>query len=181
MRKVIFAINITINGFADHTAMIADAELHDFFTDLLNEVEVVLFGRKTYQLMESYWPNARNDSRSTESEKYFADKINSVAKIVFSKTLTSVSWQNSRLSKKELIEEVSELKKQNGKNISIGSLSLASQLLTANLIDEYYFVVHPLVVGNGKRLFETSNKKLDLKLIETAKFKSGAVVLHYHI
>ena len=181
MRKTFFAINSTISGFADHTNVIADDELHDFFTGLLNEVDVILFGRKTYQLMESYWPNARNDSRSTESEKYFADKINSVAKIVFSKTLTSVSWQNSRLSKKELIEEVSELKKQNGKNISIGSLSLASQLLTANLIDEYYFVVHPLVVGNGKRLFESSNAKLELKLIETIKFKSGAVVLHYHI
>ena len=181
MRKVIFSINITINGYADHTNVIANDELHDFFIDLLNDVDVALFGRKTYQLMESYWPNARYDSGSTDSEKYFADKINSVNKIVYSKTLNSVSWENSELRKKDLIKEVSTLKKQNGKNISIGSLSLASQLLATNLIDEYYFVVHPFVVGNGKQLFETSNIKLELKLKETIKFKSGAVVLHYHI
>jgi dihydrofolate reductase len=76
MRKVIFAINITINGFADHTAMIADAEVHNYFSDMIDDADVILFGRKTYQLMESYWPNAWNDSGSTESEKRFADKIN---------------------------------------------------------------------------------------------------------
>ena len=179
MRKVIFSINVTINGYADHTNVIADDDLHDFFTDLLNDVDVALFGRKTYQLMESYWPNARNYSRCTDSEKYFADKINSVNKIVFSKTLNSVSWENSELRKKDLIEEVSTLKKQNGKNISIGSLSLASQLLTTKLIDEYYFLVHPFVLGDGNRLFDTFNQKLELTLIDTIKFRSGVIVLHY--
>jgi dihydrofolate reductase len=119
--------------------------LHDSITGLLNEVDIILFGRKTYQLMESYWANARNDSRSTESEKYFADIINPATKIAFSKTLDSVNWLNSRLSKKDLIEEVSELKKQSGKNILVGNLSLTSQLLTTSLIDEYYFLLHPVL------------------------------------
>ncbi len=98
MRKVIFAINITINGFADHTVGIADADLHNFFSDLLNEADVILFGRKTYQLMESYWPIAYDDPQSTESEKRFADTINPIKKIVFSNTLKKVDWENSDLA-----------------------------------------------------------------------------------
>ncbi len=188
MRKIIFAINITVDGFADHTAVIADDELHDFFTNLLNDIDISLMGRKTYQLMENFWPVAYDDPASTKSMIKFADKYNPMKKIIFSNTLTEVNWENSRLADKNLRELVLDLKNQNGKNISAGSLSIASQLLKMNLIDEYWFLVHPIILGKGKKMFDQSdgsledfNKRLDLKLVDTKSFKSGVVVLHYKL
>jgi dihydrofolate reductase len=180
MRKVIFAINNTIDGFADHITVIADDELHDFYTDLLDDVDVILFGRKTYQLMESFWPIAYDDSRSTESMIRFADKINPMQKIVFSKTLSVVKWNKTKLIKGDISKVVEDLKKQNGKNISVGGLSIASYLTNLGLIDEYWFLVQPIILGNRKRLFPGLNERLNLKLVETRKFNSGVVVLHYH-
>ena len=180
MRKVIFAINITINGFADHTVGIVDAELHNFFSDILDNADVILFGKKTYQLMESYWPNAWKDSGSTESEKRFADKINPIKKIVFSNTLKKVAWQNSVLSEKDPVTTVLELKRQEGKIISVGSLSIASQLFNENLIDEFWFAVHPVVSGKGPRLFDGIDINTELKFVDSKKLNSGVVVLHYY-
>ena len=179
MRKVIFAINITINGTADHTESIADDELHDFFTDLLNDIDVILFGRNTYQLMESFWPVAYKDPRSTQSILRFADKINSIQKVVFSKTLTEVSWNNSKLLKGNIRNEVLSLKKQRGKNISVGSLSIASDLTQAGLIDEYWILVHPIFSSSNKRIFKNIKKRINLKLISKKIFDSGVVALHY--
>jgi dihydrofolate reductase len=180
MRKVIFGINITINGFADHTVGIVDAELHDIFSDLLDDADVILFGRKTYQLMESYWPNAWNDSGSTESEKRFADKINQIKKIVFSNTLKKVDWQNSVLSEKDPVSTVLEMKRQEGKPISIGSINIAKQLINENLIDEFWFAVHPVISEKGPRLFDGIDFNTVLKFVDSKKLSSGVVVLHYH-
>lgn len=179
MRKLIYAINVTIDGFADHTAVIADDELHDFYADYLDNVDVVLMGRKTYELMENYWPVAHEDPHNTKSTLRFADKYNSVSKIIFTNTLKEVKWQNSRIAEKDLIETVNELKNEKGKNISAGSLSIASQLLNRNLLDEFCFVVHPIIAGKGKQLFEDFDEKMNLKLTGTKKFNSGAVVLYY--
>jgi len=179
MRKVIFAFNNTIDGYADHTTGIADNELHDFFTNLLNEADVVLMGRKTYQLMESFWPAAYDDPRSTKSMLRFADKYNPIKKVIFSKTLTEVKWENSQLAYKDIPGIVAELKKQKGKNILAGSLSIASQLLKLYLIDEFWFVVHPIIAGKGIQLLEGFDERRDLELIDMKKFKSGAVALHY--
>ena len=179
MRKVIFAINITINGFADHTVGIADAELHNFFSDILDDSDVILFGRKTYQLMEAYWPNAWNDSGSTESEKRFADTINPIKKIVFSKTLKKVDWQNSILAEKDLVSTVKGLKKQNGKPASVGSISIASQLFRENLIDKFWFAIHPLISEKGPRLFDGIDVNTKLQFVDSKKFSSGVIILHY--
>lgn len=181
MRKLVFAINITIDGFADHTAGIADDELHDFFTNFLDSIDVSLMGRKTYQLMESYWPKAHEDPNASKSTIDFADKFNAMNKIVFSNTLTEVKWKNSRLASKSLLEVVSGLKNQNGKNISAGSLSIANQLFNASLIDEFWFLIHPVVLGKGKKLFDVLEMKSQLQLIDIKKFNSGVVVLHYKI
>jgi dihydrofolate reductase len=187
-RKIIFAINMTIDGCFDHTAVIADDELHKFYTTLLNDVDIVLFGRKTYQLMESFWPKAHEDSRSTKSMLAFADKINNMHKIVFSKTLTEANWKNTSINKGNLVDKVLNLKKKKSsaeKNISAGSISIASALIKKNLIDEYWFVIQPIILGKGRRLFDempgpfSGNNKLNLKLISTETFKSGVVVLHY--
>ena len=177
MRKIIFAINVTIDGFADHTAMIADNELHDFFAGFLKKIDVVLYGRKTYELMADFWPTAEKDPVSTKSMKDFAVEINSVSKIVFSKTLTNVKWMNTKLAQRNLIEEISGLKKQDGNNIAVGSLSLASQL--ADYIDEFWFAVHPVILGEGTRLFPGLSEKYNLKLIDSKTLNSGVTVLHY--
>ncbi len=179
MRKVTFAINITIDGFADHTAGIADDELHKFFADYLADVSIVLLGRKTYEMMASYWPHAREDPESTKSEIEFADRYNSIEKLVFSRTLNRVDWNNTTLNKGNLINEVEKMKELNGKSISAGSLSIAEQLAKRNLIDEFWFLIHPIILGKGKQLFEDFDKRLNFKLIDTRTFKSGVVVLHY--
>lgn len=179
MRKLVFAINITIDGFADHTAGIADDELHEYFTNFLDTIDITLMGRKTYQLMESYWPKAHEDPNATKSTNDFADKFNAMNKIVFSNTLSDVKWKNSSLASKSLLNVVSDLKNQNGKNISAGSLSIASQLFNANLIDEFWFLIHPVVLGKGKKLFDSLDIKSQLQLIDIKKLNSGVVVLHY--
>jgi dihydrofolate reductase len=179
MRKVVFAINITLDGFADHTAVIADDEMHEFYTNLMDKVDVVLMGRNNYQLWESFWPKAATYPGITRSMIDFADKINAVSKIVFSRSLDSVTWKNTVLSKNNIADEVLKLKKQKGKFISAGSLSIASQLTKLGLIDEFWFVIHPIILGKGKQLFEELDIRLNLKLIDTANFKSGVVVLHY--
>ena len=179
MRKIIFGINITIDGYADHTAGIADDELHKFFADFLGDVGIVLMGRKTYEMMASYWPHAREDPESTKSEIEFADRYNSIEKIVFSETLNKVDWSNTTLNKGNLINEVQKMKEQDGKSIAAGSLSIASTLAEKQLIDEYWILVHPVVAGKGKKLFEKFEEGFNLKLIDTKIFKSGVVVLHY--
>ncbi len=179
MRKVIFAINSTINGFADHTSVIPDDELHNFYADYLDNVDVILMGRKTYELMEGYWPVAHEDPRNTKSTLRFADKFNSVQKIVFTNTLKKLDWQNSVIAEENLIDIVKRLKNEDGKNISAGSLSIASQLLKLNLIDEFWFLVHPIIAGKGKQLFEDFDEKRNLKLIDTKKFHSGVIALQY--
>ena len=181
MRKLVFAINITIDTFADHTAGIADDELHDFFTNFLDTIDVSLMGRKTYQLMENYWPKAHEDPNATKSIINFADKFNGMNKIVFSNTLTEVKRKNSRLASESLLKVVFDLKNQNGKNISAGSLSIANQLFNENLIDEFWFLIHPVVLGKGKKLFDGLEMKSQLQLIDIKKFNSGVVVLHYKI
>ncbi len=179
MRKVVFSINSTINGFADHTTVIADEELHDFFTGLLNDSDVSLMGRKTYQLMASYWPVAHKDPECTESMKRFADQFNAMKKIIFSNTLNNVEWQNSVLAEKDLLSTVLELKKENGKSIFAGSINIAGQLFKHNLIDEFWFVIHPVIAGTGPRLFEGIINVNNLQLIDSKKFNSGAIALHY--
>lgn len=179
MRKIIFGINTTINGFADHSVGIVEAELHNFFSDLLDKVDAILYGRKTYQLMESYWPTACDDSGSTESEKRFADIINPVKKIVFSRSLKKVDWQNSELAEDDLVSTVKELKKQEGKPIAVGSINIAGQLFKENLIDEFWFAVHPVISEKGPRLFEGINLDTRLKFLDSKKFSSGVIVLHY--
>jgi dihydrofolate reductase len=179
MRKLVWAINMTIDGFADHTAVVADDQLHDFYTDLLGTVDCILFGRKTYQLMESYWPYAAQDPNVTQSMIKFADTINPLAKVVFSKTLNKVTWNNTLLVKENMMEEVLKLKKQPGHNIAIGSISLASTLLKDGLIDEFWFLVQPIIAGGGKHLIEGNLPQHNLRLSDTRIFDSGVVVLHY--
>jgi dihydrofolate reductase len=179
MRKIVFGINTTINGFADHTVMIANDELHNFFSDILDKVDVILYGRKTYQLMESFWPIAPNDPECTADIKRFADTINPIKKIVFSNSLTEVNWENSSLASESLIKTVNKLKSEKGRNVAVGSLTLASQLLKQNLIDEFWFAIHPVVAPKGPLLFEGVDVIKKLNFVDSITFSSGVIVHHY--
>jgi dihydrofolate reductase len=161
--------------------MIADEELHDFFTRLLRNASVILFGRITYQLMVPYWPNVAKTQSETRATNEFARAFDSLDKVVFSTTLKHVEGNNTRIVRANVAEEVLALKQQPGKDISVGSLSIASQLSDLGLIDEYHFLVHPVVAGKGPRLFDTvkPQERLQLDFIGLKTFQSGVVALHY--
>lgn len=181
MRKVVFGINITADGYCSHMDGIADDELHEYFTNLLRNASILLYGRVTYELMVPYWPDVARDQPGPEAENEFARVFDSLDMVVFSTTLQKVDGNNRRLMRGNLAEEVIALKQQPGKAICVGSLSLASQLSARGLIDEYHFVVHPVVAGKGPRLFENvkPQESLRLDLVGSESFRSGAVANHY--
>jgi dihydrofolate reductase len=178
MRKVTFAINITLDGYCGHESGIADDQLHEYFTGLLRESGVHIFGRDTYQLMYPYWHDVAVNGSETEVINEFARTFDAIPKIVFSTTLKSVEWNNTALLHANLREEIIKLKEQPGKNIAIGSLKIASQVAGWDLIDEFHLVFHPVIAGKGPRLFD-SVENLKLKLVGSKTFRSGAVALHY--
>lgn len=181
MRKVVFASNMTVDGYFGHEDGIADDELHQYYAELMRGASVELFGRITYQLMFPYWHTVVEEQAESPAVIEFAKAIDSIDKIVFSRTLKSVDSMNTRLASASLEEEVRKLKQQPGENISVGSLSLASQLSQSGLIDEYRIAIHPVIAGKGPRLFEAEGLKhnIPLELIESRNFGSGVVVLHY--
>ncbi|MGE5457166.1 MAG: dihydrofolate reductase family protein [Methanococcaceae archaeon] len=179
MRKLIAAINMTLDGFCDHTAGIADDELHQHYNELLSQGGAILSGRITYQLMESYWPTVVKYPTGNKPTDEFAVRIQNIPKIVFSHTLTKVEWENVELAKRGIKEEVLELKQQPGKDILVGSPSLIVALTKLSLIDEYQLCVHPVIIGNGLPLFKNINNSLILKLLKTKTFGSGAIILYY--
>jgi dihydrofolate reductase len=178
MRKVIAAINMTLDGFCDYTAGIPDEEIHQHYTDLLNEGDAILYGIITYQLMEYWQPLVKNPSGEKTMDD-FAMAIDKIPKIVFSHTLKNVAWQSAKLANRAIEEEVLELKQQAGRDILVGSRSLIIQLMKLNFIDEYQLCVHPVVAGSGLPLFENINDRTILKFIKTKTFSGGAITLYY--
>jgi len=179
MRKVIAAINMTIDGYYDHTVVNANEVLHQHYIELLNNAGVVLYGRVTYQLME-YWKELAKNPSGEKTMDDFATVMNKIPKIVFSHTLKSVDWESATVATRNLEEEVLWLKKQTGKDIFIGSPSLIVALTQLKLIDEYQLCVHPVIASQGLPLFKNIATKIDLKLIKTKEIDGGAVVLYYH-
>ncbi len=187
MKNIIYAINTTLDGYCDHTKFYPDEETMEYFTLLTRDADTLLYGRKTYQLMVPYWPDiAKNPTKNPSEDRTvdieFAQTFDAVNKIiVFSQSLDNVEENKTRIFHTNLLEEVVKLKKEQGENILTGGVTIPSQLATLNLIDEYHFVVHPIVVGEGRRLFDEINlkDKLELKLAGTTVFKSGVIVLRY--
>jgi dihydrofolate reductase len=178
MRKIIAAINMTLDGFCDHTAIIPDEELHEHYTDLLSNGDAVLYGRITYQLMQFWQPFVKNPS-GEKSMDDFAMAIDKIPKIVFSHKLKNTEWDSAKLANQPIEEMVKELKQQPGRDILIGSRSLIIQLMKRNLIDEFQLCVHPVIAGNGLPLFENINDRITLKLLRTKIFNSGAIILYF--
>ena len=178
MRKVIAAINMTLDGFCDHTAIDPDEEIHHHYADLLKSSGVILYGRITYQLMQ-YWQTLLKNSSGEKTMDDFAMAIDKIPKIVFSHTLKNVEWESAKLANRAIEEEVLKLKQQSGKDILVGSRSLIIQLMNFNLIDEFQLCVHPVIAGKGLPLFENISDRTLLKLSKTKSFSGGAVILYY--
>jgi dihydrofolate reductase len=183
MRNLIFAINLTLDGCCDHTKVIVSEEVLEYHTNLLRDIDVFVYGRITYQLMVPYWPDvAKNHSGNGKAVNKFADAFDSVNNIVvFSKTLNKAEGNKTRIVHSNLKEEILKLKQEEGKNILTGGVDIPSQLIELGLVDEYYFVIQPLVVGKGRRLLEGVSlpERLQLKLVGSKFFESGGVALHY--
>jgi dihydrofolate reductase len=181
MRNLIFAINITIDGCCDHTKVRADEETLEYFMDLMREVDLQIFGRKTYQLMVPYWPDVAKDPSATKSDREFAEAFDSINKLVFSRTLDSGEDGNTRITRANLHDEIVKLKQESGKNILVGGVDIPSQLMQLGLVDEYLFMVAPVIAGEGGRLLGGVNlqESFHLKLVESKNFKSGSVLLRY--
>ena len=182
MRNLIFGLNLTLDGCCDHTKLDADDEVHEYYTQLLREVDLLVFGRKTYQLMVPFWPDvAKNQSGQTKAMNDFAQAFDSKPLIVFSKSLDRGEGKNTRIVRTDLKDEILKLKQEQGKDILIGGVSVPSQLIELGLIDEYRFVVQPIVVGEGRRLLDDVSlpASLQLELVESKFFKSGSVALRY--
>jgi dihydrofolate reductase len=183
MRKIIAAINMTLDGICDHTAGIPDEEIHQHYAELLGDADVILYGRTTYQLMQ-FWQNLAENPSGEKTMDDFAMAMDIVPKLVFSHTLQNtdpiiIGWHSATLSTKSLEKTVMELKQQAGKEVFIGSRSLINQLTKLNLIDEFQICVHPVIAGGGLPLFENTNPRTLLKLTKTKTFRGGAIILYY--
>ena len=181
MRKLIFAINLTLDGCCDHTKGIADEELHDFYTKLLPDFDTFVYGRKTYELMVPFWPDiARNNSGTTKAMSDFANAFVSVREIVvFSRSMLSAAEKNVSIVHGDLREEILKLKQQDGKDILTGGVDIPSQLIHLGLVDEFLFVIQPVIVGKGRRLLESSALQEKLQFVDSKTFKSGCVAIRY--
>ena len=182
MRNLIFAINLTLDGCCDHTKLSGSDEIHDYFTQLMRDVDLFVYGRKTYQLMVPFWPEvAKNHSGQTKAMNDFAQAFVSNKIIVFSRSLDTAEGKNTRIVRSNLQDEILNLKQQPGKNILTGGVSIPSQLIKLGLVDEYRIVVQPMVVGEGKRLLEDISlpERLNLELVDSKIFNSGFVALRY--
>jgi dihydrofolate reductase len=182
MRNVIFAINLTLDGCCDHTKFNPDEKLHEHYTHLLrDDAGVLVYGRKTYQLMVPYWPDIAKSQSETKADIEFAQAFVSKKKVVFSRSLESAEDKNTRIVGTNLRDEILKLKQEPGKDILVGGVDIPSQLIELGLVDEFRFVVAPIIVGEGRRLLEGVNlpEKFRLKLVESKVFESGSVALRY--
>lgn len=181
MRKVILFMMVTLDGFfeganGDINWHNVDEEFNEFAIAQLDTIDTLLFGRVTYQGMASYWPTPD----AITDDPIVAHKMNSLPKVVFSKTLDKAEWQNTRLVKDHIADEITKMKQQPGKDIFIfGSSDLTVSLAKLGLVDEYRIMVNPVVLGNGTPLLKGINDSLHLKLLKTKVFRSGNVLLYY--
>jgi len=175
-----YSINVTLDGCCDHREMFADEDVHRHAVENLNQADALLFGRVTYEMMESAWrPTSRTGARPDWMEP-FARTIDAAKKYVVSSTLERVDW-NAELVRGDLGKAVQQLKRESGKGLFVGGVKLPQALAELGLIDEYEFVVQPRVAGHGPTLFAGLSKYVDLKLVSRLEFGSGAVAMRYEL
>lgn len=183
MRTLVYAINITPDGFCDHTAVTPTDDLHRYYSRLLKNADLAVFGRVTFELFESYWPAVAKHGSGSTAENEFARLMDEIPKIVFSKTLKKSAWKNTTICSEHPDAEILKLKALPGKTIYMaGSPCLAACLMKKGLIDHYHFCIQPVISGSGKRFFETDalEKRITLKSFGSRPLESGVIVQTYH-
>lgn len=187
MRKLIVSMNVTLDGYMAGPYSELDwhfgywtPEMAEALCEQLSRVDTILLGRVTYIAMARYWPFKAADPAFPREDAAFADMMNTYPKIVFSKTLATADWNNSRLVKGSLAKEITKLKKQAGKDMILyGSGQVASAMIKLGLVDEYQLWVHPVVLGSGQPLFKKLRDKTNLVLVNAKAFSSGVVIIYY--
>jgi dihydrofolate reductase len=185
MRKVIALMHISLDGFTagpngELEWARVDEETYAYVADLLRTVDTALYGRTTYQMMESYWPTVPADPSSTEADRQHAHWVEDVNKVVFSTTLEKAEWNNTRLVRGNVAEEIAQLTRQPGRDLMIfGSPQLTHTFIQLGLINEYRLTINPVVLGKGIPLFKDVKERLALELLASKTFRSGVVGLHY--
>ena len=181
MRKLIAGLNMSLDGFCDHTEMTADDEIHQHYNEVLRNADTLIYGRITYQLMESYWPSIVQNPTGNKPTDEFAVLIDNISKIVYSRTMKGITWNNTILKKEIVKEEILDLKQSNSgsKNILVGSPSLIVAFTQLGLVDEFQIAVQPIILGSGLPLFKNIRERVDLNLLKTKTFGCGAIVLYY--
>jgi dihydrofolate reductase len=187
VRKIIVTMWVTLDGFIagpnnemSFVGELYDAAMGKYEDDLVSAADTLLLGRVTYESFAGSWPYVPDRPGADPGEVAYARKLNAMRKIVFSRTLPSVEWNNSTLLREIVPEEIKQLKQEPGRDMVIyGSASVIQALTNYGLIDEYQLLVHPFLLGDGKRLFDNIKQKVDLKLVNTEARSSGVVVLTY--
>ncbi|XXM72358.1 dihydrofolate reductase family protein [Lysinibacillus sphaericus] len=187
MRKLVLFLHSSLDGFVEGPQgemdigwVSYDVDLEKYAKEILSSADTVMWGRGTYQMMHSYWPSVPSNPSASQHERDHAEWIEKTEKIVFSTTLEKVEWNNSRLVKEDVVNEIKNLKQQPGQDMVIlGSPRFAHSLMQLDLIDEYKITVSPVLIGSGLPLFEGIKEKNKLKLIENRTFDSGAIGLIY--
>ena len=180
MRTLIYSLNLTLDGCCDHTKVTGHDEILEFYTHLLQDADLLIYGRKTYELMVPYWPEVAKAGSETKAALDFAKTFDALPKVVFSKTLDSAP-SNTRIVRTNAGDEILKLKQQPGGTMLLGGVEFPRHLVELGLVDEYLFVIHPTVAGQGRRLLEglSLQEQLQLKLVESKNLKSGCVALRY--
>jgi dihydrofolate reductase len=183
MRKIVLMLSVSLDGFFEgpnHELdwQLVDDELHEHFNEVLGAMGAFLSGRVTYELMAGFWPTADEDPTSTKPMIDFARIWREMPKIVYSTTLDHADW-NTTVVRDVVPVDVLKLKEQPGGDLALGGANLAAAFMRYDLIDEHRLYVHPVLIGRGKRLFEPTDAKVDLRLAETRSFGSGVVLLRY--
>jgi dihydrofolate reductase len=185
MRKVIAFMHVSLDGFTTGPEgelewAIVDEELNPYVDNLFKSVDAALYGRVTYQLMQSYWPTVLTDPEAEPRDLAHARWVENIDKIVFSTTLSQAEWKNTRLVKDHIAQEITALKQQPGGDLMIfGSPRLTHTFMRLDLIDEYRLFLNPIVLGGGIPLFQDTKGWTKLKLLDTKTFQAGVVGLHY--
>ena len=179
MGLLTFALNITLDGCCDHREGIADAEMHRYWTRVMDASGAMLFGRRTYELMEGFWPQVARDPTATPADRNWAKKLEAKSKYVVSNTRHDFPWSNTHHVAGDLTKAVNALKKATPRGLLVGSPQLSAELQRLDLVDEYRFVVHPVVAGHGPYLFPGLQPSAHLDFVAAKRLKSGIVALHY--
>jgi len=179
MGLLTFGLNVTLDGCIDHTQGIADDEMHDHWTQLMDQSGAMLFGRTTYELMEGHWPAVARDEKAPRATRDWALKLEAKPKYVVSTTRSDFPWQNTIRVEGDLREAIAALKAKTERGVLVGAPKLAGALEEMGLIDEYRLVIHPVISGRGPTLFHGLSSARQLELVSTRRFASGAQAHHF--